>query len=367
LGPQPPVELDRPPGSRVGWRLAVVALAGVLVGLVALSSVNSGTSPVHEPPPSTSAAPVAVATVAGSRPVPSPTSRPGPATSSPAPATPVGSPTPAGDQNLGLADEVTADGSRYVDGIPTSIDGSHVDRLGSIRNLPVGSSVLVGGWYQPPGCGPLLATLWCAPGVLADLPGGSSRIPELILDQGLGGAAGARIISATLDLDATCMLDARPACPPELDVDRVLWSGDDATLTAPIDPFSLLSELTKRFPYADFAPLGGDSRCAAVLPFQAYTAVPIAGLVPRTELPLPATVVALFPSTAARRRAESSVRNAYSCPAIAMGRVSGSGPTWIIKSNVMVLSYGQQPASPVAEALAAAAAAPKQQRRRSSR
>jgi hypothetical protein len=184
----------------------------------------------------------------------------------------------------------------------------------------------------------VLGSTWCAPGVLADLPAGSSRTDELILDRGLGKLPGARVVRATVALDVNCMLDARPVCAPMLTVKRVVWSGDNATHTRPIDPVTLLSQLDVRFPFTDFMPYPKEDGCRASLPPQSYSAHTLAGLQPRSQLALPVSVVLLFPSAKARRRAQESVMTAQACPAFAATLAEVPQAGWISQRNVMVLS-----------------------------
>ena len=239
----------------------------------------------------------------------------------------------AGELPVQLPQETVAGGALFTDGIPTTFHGHPVARVGLVANLSVGTSVLVAGWYLPLDCANVLDGFWCSPGALFDLPAGSSRTDAVALDRGLGDVAGPRILRATVSPNANCILDGGSYCPSTLTVKRVVWSGSRATAMAPIDAVPLLTQLSQSFPYVDFMPLAQTASCPG-LPVESYAAVPVIGLGPESGLPLPVSVVLLFPSSQARRDAQAMV--VAGCPEITAGLVDVA--VWVLQRNVMLLS-----------------------------
>lgn len=248
---------------------------------------------------------------------------------------------------------VTRDGgARYLDGIPATFRGNQVARVSSVAGLPIGTTLLVAGWYRPLDCSSVLDGFWCWPAGLFDLPAGSSRTDAVALDVTLGKVPGPRIVSATVSPNTNCMLDGGSYCPHTLAIKRVMWTGDSATLTAPVGPIALLTELNARFSYVDFMPLAVDADCRSDLPGQAYAASPIVGVGPETGLPLPASIVLVFRSSAARRDFRPAVLAA--CPAIFGPLAAIPDATWIGRRNVMLLSTGQFATAALKDGIAAA-------------
>jgi hypothetical protein len=248
---------------------------------------------------------------------------------------------------------VTMDsGALYLDGIPTTVRGNHVARVSIVAGLPIGTTLLVAGWYRPLDCNSVLDGFWCWPGALFDLPAGSSRTDAMALDTSLGKVSGPRIVRATVSPNTNCILDGGSYCPLTLAVKSVVWSGDRATLSVPIGPVELLSELTARFPYVDFMPLSVGSDCRASLPAQVYGTAPIVGMGPESGLPLPVSLVLLFRSSSARRAFDPGVLVA--CPEISGGLVDLHDASWISRRNVTLLSTGPSAAAAVKDGLAAA-------------
>lgn len=245
------------------------------------------------------------------------------------------------------------DGARYLDGIPTTFRGDQVARVSSVARLPIGTSLLVAGWYRPLDCSSVLDGFWCWPAALFDVPAGSSRTDAVALDVSLGKAPGPRIVRATVAPNTNCILDGGGYCPLTLTVQRVVWSGDRATLTAPMGPVALLSQLTARFPYVDFMPLSVGADCHASLHAQAYATAPVVGVGPESGLPLAVSLVLLFRSSSARRAFDPGVLLS-ACPEIAAGLVDLHDARWISKRNVMLLSTDQASLPQVQAAVEAA-------------
>lgn len=318
----------------------------MLAGLIALTHLGSTAPPPPSPSrlalasPSTSPAIRGLPLATDVLPAPTPVAQHPPSTVIP------------GALPGALPVRTIAGDSRFADGIPTTHNLQLVARVGTIPYLSTGTSLLVAGWYQPLACPSVTDGFWCWPGALFDLPAGSSRTDAVALDVSLGDVAGPRIVRATVAPNANCMLDGGNYCPPILSVKRVVWSGDRATLTAPIDPMTLLSELDAHFSYVDFLPLAAADDCRASLPVQAYTAAPVVGMTLGSGLPMPVTLVLLFPSSAPRRAFRPEML--ATCQEIYAQLADSSGVTFIGKRNVLLLSTNSPTEPEVGAALDAA-------------
>ncbi len=256
----------------------------------------------------------------------------------------------AGELPAALPRETVAGGALYADGIPTTFNGQPVGRVGLVANLDVGTSLLVAGWYLPLDCSNVLDGFWCSPGALFDLPAGSSRTDAVALDRRLGDVAGPRILRATVSPNGNCILDGGSYCPSTLTVQRVVWSGSRSTAMAPMGAVTLLTQLSQSFAYVDFMPLAQTASCPG-LPVESYAAVPVIGVGPESGLPLPVSVVLLFPSNQARRNAQASVTR---CSEITAGLADVPVWSWIAARNVMLLSTDPASLPQVQAALQAA-------------
>lgn len=126
----------------------------------------------------------------------------------------------------------SADGLTYADGIPTGISGESVYRVRDALLVPVGRTLLVGGWYQSDACIETRAA-GCPSPTLSDVPLQSSRTGDLTttfvaLDEQLPGR-GARVLLATVEPDPRCSIWGAGECLPRLHVLEQIWStGGDA-------------------------------------------------------------------------------------------------------------------------------------------
>ena len=191
--------------SGVGWRASALAVAVVLVALVGLSRLGGSDRPTP------TLAPSALAVAPTATPLPTPT------TSSIV----VG-------QLPGVISR-SADGLTYVDGIPTGISGESVYRIRDVLLVPLGRTMLVGGWYLDQPCSTVRAALRCPSPWLSDAaevdgPWGDVIPHSLLLDSKLTGT-GAHIVLATVEADPACLTVRTRGCPPRLHVLQQIWSG----------------------------------------------------------------------------------------------------------------------------------------------
>ncbi|HUP83663.1 MAG TPA: hypothetical protein VM284_05665 [Candidatus Limnocylindria bacterium] len=120
------------------------------------------------------------------------------------------------------------DGLTYADGIPTDISTLPVYRVRDALLVPVGRTLLVGGWYRLPDCrstGRLI--LRCAPSTLSDVAlvvgQGDVRTSFIALDSRLEGI-GAHVVRAIVVDDPDCSIHDVGACQPRLEVLEDVWS-----------------------------------------------------------------------------------------------------------------------------------------------
>ena len=216
---------------------AILVVIVVLAGLTRLPGVTPGTRPTGTPG----------ATIPGAS----------------APSSAVTSPGTTGDTASGV-------GSRYPDGIPSSLGGRYVSRPSNIeRNPSNDASFLLGGWSfdfsaiayacpiqigTPPPFGPR-----CGTPFLADQPL-MNDAPRVLLDGWTAAIpAGAVILQVHRD-------DARSArCTDDLMcrrigvVEKIVWTGDAVTAAFPTtapDAFTRLVEADANLPQAILTPVG---------------------------------------------------------------------------------------------------------------
>lgn len=198
-GPRPTLTPTR---SGASWRLPALAVGIAVVGLVVLSRL------VGSERPTATLAPSAVAAM--------PT-----ATSAPT-STPI-----VGNQLEGVISR-SPDGLTYVDGIPTGISGQPVYRVRDVLLVPLGRTMLVGGWYIEGSCRSSGRSVRCLSPALSDAEEvelvGEVIAHKVALDAHLNGA-GAHIVLATIEADPGCGIYRSRACPPRLHVIQAIWSG----------------------------------------------------------------------------------------------------------------------------------------------
>ena len=202
-----------PTGTRVSWRKPALIVAALLVGLVGLTRLGSS------PPPVTTSVPTTVAQGPTASPPPSPTVRLLP--------TPTSAPiTQAIVRNrLSGVMRRSPDGLSYADGIPTGISGESVYRVRDALLVPVGRTMLVGGWYLERPCprggrcpSPTLSDVALIGGRVGDV-----TTDFVALDTRLRGT-GAHIVLATVEADPTCAIFGSGDCQPRLRVLQPIWS-----------------------------------------------------------------------------------------------------------------------------------------------
>jgi hypothetical protein len=225
---------------------------------------------------------------------------------------------------------------RYADGIPRSIRQQDVYRLNAVlaRAAAVEGKVqkaLIGGWLlkgKTSGCSDRGYEPWCGEMQLADSPtavASSVQVTDLSTEY-----AGPVVLSA--NVTAHCPGEEAwrlvSSCDFELRDDEVLWRGDNLTNAEPIHVISLLNAIDgiTIFNPVPFHPKLG---CLTLTPAQTYT-------VDFGEIQL----VAVFPTTAARRAAEAALAAAKPAPSPSAGcselpAVNGT-TTWVTQDNVMV-------------------------------
>ena len=200
-----------PTGTKVGWRRPAVVLAAILLAVVGVTQFGAA-----DQAPLTSSSSAGPTLAAG---VPAPTVMPAPTT---APASPT-------TGRISGAMPRSGDGLTYADGIPTGISGESVYRVRDALLVPVGRTLLVGGWYQTPDCRQLRGVRRCPSPTLSDVPLDSPRTGDVTttfvaLDDYLVGR-GARILLATVEPDPLCLIRDVGACLPRLRVLQQIWSG----------------------------------------------------------------------------------------------------------------------------------------------
>lgn len=203
MDPEAPTPTLTRARSGGGWRLPLVAVTATVVALVGLTRLGGSDS--QQPPSPTQAALL-----------------PNLFASTPAPTrAPVGL--------LAGAMPRSADGLTYADGIPTGISTQPVYRVRDALLVPVGRTLLVGGWYNQPYCrtsGRPRAV--CAPSTMSDVPlvegQGDVRTSFIALDSQLD-AVGAQIVLAIVVDDPGCSIRDLGDCQPRLQVLSQMWSG----------------------------------------------------------------------------------------------------------------------------------------------
>jgi hypothetical protein len=186
-----------------GWRLPLVAVVVAVIALVGVTRLGDSDSPPNAlptQPPSQ---------VNLFEPTPPPTQPP-----------------------VGLmagAMPRSPDGLTYADGIPTGISTQPVYRVRDALLVPVGRTLLVGGWYRLPNCrvtGALVTV--CAPSTLSDVPlvqgQGDVRTSFIAMDRQLDGV-GAHVVLAIVADDPNCSIHDVGSCQPHLHVLGDVWSG----------------------------------------------------------------------------------------------------------------------------------------------
>jgi hypothetical protein len=194
-------------GARGGWKLPALVVVVLLVGLVAISRLGGSSGP-----------PVATPTEVALGPSHGPTAP-----------TPTQQPIrsqPAGDHPTGFM-PLSADGLSYADGIPTSIGGAPVFRVGDVLLLPLGRQLLVGGWYRAKHCQPVPGLLTCPAATLSDVPLDIAQRDLttyfVALNEPLVGS-GAHIVLAKIESDPRCSIHGGSSCQPRLRVLDQVWS-----------------------------------------------------------------------------------------------------------------------------------------------
>ncbi len=192
--------------TRSAWKLPAVAVVALIVGLVAVTRLGGADLPTPTNPPTAVAiAPTLTATVAPTKP-------------------------PFTVQLLAGVISRSGDGLTYADGIPTGISGQSVYRVRDALLLPVGRTVLVGGWYLSRICRSTgRGTPLCPTPTISDVPlqqgMGDVRTDFIALDSHLVGN-GAHVVLATVSDDPNCSIHAGGgACQPRLKVLQQVWSG----------------------------------------------------------------------------------------------------------------------------------------------
>jgi hypothetical protein len=191
--------------TRSAWKLPAVALALVIVGLVTVTRLGGPDAPLPTAPPTA----IAVA--------PTPT------------AMPVPTPRQITISTLAGVMSRSADGLSYADGIPTGISGQPVYRVRDALLVPVGRTMLVGGWYRSLPCRMTgRGTPLCPIPTISDVPlvtgQGDVRTDFIALDSHLV-TTGAHVVLATVEDDPDCAIHAAGLCQPRLKVLQQIWDG----------------------------------------------------------------------------------------------------------------------------------------------
>lgn len=325
----PTPEVDTEPHSDFGStpraRSWLWPVAGVIVVLVAVVVVGKLGPTPGETLPEPSARPAAQMFVPGRS------------------LTPVAHPGASSSSLPGYRIGIRSGDERYDDGIPASLDGNQVVRVRDAASLPVGSTVLVGGWVQRPSC---TAPSSACPATLSDGPFQSSRTitVSLVGQAAFEDAHNARIYLASVQDDLSCTYSVAETCLPELSVGEALWSGDGATTTAPFTPAAVLGDVAERFPELEFKPFEESSYCPLMWPYQAYIAT--SPTVPRAMWTgLPIRLVVVYPSPEERiadgnvNRVAAAGMSAFDASNRCVSIPGGlNDRTWVVRDNVMVLT-----------------------------
>jgi hypothetical protein len=186
-----------------GWRLPLVALVVVVVGIVGMTRLGAPD-------------PAAVLTPTRDTVMPNPFVPPPMPTLAPVVQVPGVMPR-------------SPDGSTYADGIPTTISSKQVFRVRDALTGPVGRTLLVGGWYHQPHCaGRPRAMITCSAATMSDVPlvegQGDVRTSFIALDSELADV-GAYVVLAMIVDDPGCSIRDLGACQPRLQVIAEMWSG----------------------------------------------------------------------------------------------------------------------------------------------
>lgn len=121
------------------------------------------------------------------------------------------------------------DGLTYADGIPTGISTQPVYRVRDALLVPIGRTLLVGGWYHQPHCaGRPRAMIVCTAATMSDVPlvegQGDVRPSFIALDSELE-VVGAIVVLAVVVEDPGCAIRDLGSCQPRLQVVARMWSG----------------------------------------------------------------------------------------------------------------------------------------------
>ncbi|MEA2677332.1 MAG: hypothetical protein QOJ81_1473 [Chloroflexota bacterium] len=120
------------------------------------------------------------------------------------------------------------DGLTYADGIPTGISTQPVYRVRDALLVPVGRTMLVGGWYHQPHCFNTGRDRACTAATLSDVPlvqgQGDVRTSFIALDSPLDGVR-AHVVLVIVVEDPGCSIHDAGACQPRLRVLQDIWSG----------------------------------------------------------------------------------------------------------------------------------------------
>ena len=190
---------------------------------------------------------------------------------SPGATAPTGSAPPSAVPSPGsTADPATAVGSRYPDGLPSSLGGRYVSRPSNIERNPSNDApFLLGGWSfdfstiayscpmqigTPPPFGPR-----CGTPFLADQPL-MNDAPRVLLDGWTGAIpAGPVILQVHRDDARAALCTDDLMCRRIAVIEKVVWTGDAVTTAAPRtapDTFMRLVEAVPGLPQATLTPIG---------------------------------------------------------------------------------------------------------------
>ena len=330
-----PTPLARTSRSRA-WLLPALGVAIVLGGVVYLgrSGNDSPRPPLPTPP-----API-VAVGPGPTPAPSAAGQP---TRTPPPGAPGGgiSAPPGGAPASSFRER--PDGLRFVDGLPTSYDGTPVLRVQDALSLPAGATVLVAGWYHSTLC--TADQMVCPSATLSDDPAGSPRGKSMIVTgtQFWMGDHGPRIVQGTTTQTSSCPTHDNLACSLWLDAENIVWTGDALTDAEPLSSISTLSTLSHAFPDMDFQPFQEATSCPVSWPSQTYLASQ-ANVSRADTTTLPVRLVMLFSSTVERIDTGRDIRSAaesmssFDAANRCVGLSAGvSADSWLARKNVLIL------------------------------
>ena len=330
-----PTALARTSRSRA-WLLPALGVAIVLGGVVYLG--RSGNDNPRPPLPTTPAPIVALGPGQTAAPslgdqeiVTPPPGAPGGGISAP----PVGGPASSFRER--------PDGLRFVDGLPTSYEGTPVLRVQDALSLPAGESVFVAGWYHSTLC--QADQLVCPSATLSDDPAGSPRGKSMIVTgtQFWMGDHGPRIVQGTTTQTSSCPIHDNLACSLWLNAENIVWTGDPLTDADPLSSISTLSSLSQAFPDMDFQPFQEATSCPVSWPSQTYLATQ-ANVSRADTTTLPVRLVMLFSSTVERidtgrdiqsvAESLSSFDAANRCVGLSAGV---SADSWLARKNVLIL------------------------------